>query len=225
MRDFHFLTPLSKKKGRTPPFRRLTCLIFFESDCVSCRNLSTILNFICARAYPNQHLWVVPRHFHINARASGTDLQLHWLVCQLLHKVCRAFQNCFRLVLFESIARSSDFWESAFLHGSLSLVTFSSSTTASVVSFCGIGWRFLSAARALFSKKLVSTVDARAQRCSCAIQAQSGRLSAAEARDGLVVSGTSWSIQLRPYLTDFQDRPCLTFQDCHKIPQRIQMSG
>ena len=171
MCDFHFLTPLPNKKGRTPPFRRLTCLIFFQSDCVSCRNLSTILNFICARVYPNQHLWVVPGHFHINARvsghveniysfdwpnsASGTDHQLHWLVCQLLHKVCRAFQNCFRLVLFESIARSSDFWESAFLHSrtsSLSLVTFSSSTTASVVSFCGIGWRFLSAARALFSK-------------------------------------------------------------------------
>ena len=50
----------------------LWCLIvLIFSHTYGCRNLSTTLNFVCARAYPNQHLKVVRAwHFHVSVRAS-----------------------------------------------------------------------------------------------------------------------------------------------------------
>ena len=105
----------------------------------------------------------------------GVDVPLsHWLVCQLLREVCRAFQNCFWLALFEGIVRSSGFLRNLHLYSRtsyLSLVTFVFSTNASVVCWFGIHWRLSSAARARLANQSLSTVGARAEKCSFATQA------------------------------------------------------
>ena len=104
-----------------------------------------------------------------------------------------AFQNCFLLALFEGTAQSSGFCVICNLHSrtsSLSFVTLALSTTASVVSLCGISWRFSSAACARLANQLLSTVDARAEKFPSATQATIQRLSGAEAQDRLAVSET-----------------------------------
>ena len=117
---------------------------------------------------------------------------------------------------FQGIARSTGFLRYLFFFSptsSLSFVTFAISTTASVVSPFGTSRKFSSAAHTLLATQSFSTNDARAER----FPLQSKHY----LRDcQLQKLETDWRSlrfleqeQLKQYVADFPDRPCLSFQD------------